>query len=1151
MLNQRIKKRNDMKTYSKYVTKLLSFALAFGISISSFAQLTEQASMAVKGNYDIKMISSAGLQPAWISSTNPMTVVELITEEQMNMAGDDLALNNRYDWGLTGKPAQAALCPVGATGVSQVYADCDEDMNTFQSSAAFLDYGNYMGCTEVYKAFLYWNGLDDAATSYAAYSGVPTMRSHAGGATGNARTKKQVKFKTPGMTDYIMINADRAVTKEGTGRYVYMADVTAHVKGKPGGLYWVADLASSCAKGDGGASAGWSLVVIYTYPDCPSRVIKFWDAGGKEAPQGGGSITLNFAAGEVPASGNSISYLGMCGLDAEDTPGLLMDKTEPEATMTQDAISQATFAIAEKNRVVFNGGNGDKIIQPFTSSLTGAAEPDQAPIHACNEKAVCGDRIYRGFMSSLLTTYDAEKETNGNEIVRLPNLTNTLGFDAHHMRLPSGAMKAGATSAKFTLPSEQNGDYSLFMAYMAIEVLQAQMKLRCWSDAQSVQVGGPITYKLSAYNIGTLESSALSIVNPLDKTLNFVEGSVKFYDKAGNDISSKCTFRYEKNSEDDETLYFTLPSVGADKDSILILFDANVVGAERTDIWSYGCNRQVKNRGELTYINAAGESVAIGSNSDVGCEGRVVYYKTNVVDEALEQAYLKSHCDTLDLSKDANAAGKKVIVALRDRLRVKLGELGLNTSDADLYTFYDDADIEVGADEMFDVSGGALDFVARAMLDGGCEEEYKFNVKVAKRPTIDDIPLVEDNLSTETTLANGWTTYKGNSDGTIKFTIRNGNLPYQCTIYDESGKEVYRTYVNTEDANHATTIEVAGFPSGKYTLNAVDSKGFLISSTYTINDPLELNAEITGNQLVGNLAELCKRETLTLTSSASNRDNPDALTYAWQRSDDKGATWTTLSGFTTKDFVKPGETEAYMLRSVACENNNTVQIATAPIEVLASPTPNIEVVPEDVVCGEYIIPTTIPAAGSINSQYKDYLEESRITEISGEEYSRPNLTIEYYADPERTQELVGSLKATTRVYPRVYENTKCVFPTNETEKQVNMLITVKDMDDDMCYPIEVLDMFSPDGDDINDQLTIKCDNLDMYSGAEIIVFDRYGKKVHESKMDEWIQTGVGDWAVWDGKYHGIDLPSADYWYQLSFNEIRPRFGHFSLKRRRR
>ena len=71
-----------------------------------------------------------------------------------------------------------------------------------------------------------------------------------------------------------------------------------------------------------------------------------------------------------------------------------------------------------------------------------------------------------------------------------------------------------------------------------------------------------------------------------------------------------------------------------------------------------------------------------------------------------------------------------MIVALRDRLRVKLGELGLNTSDADLYTFYDDADIEVGADEMFDVSGGALDFVARAMLDGGCEEEYKFNVKV-------------------------------------------------------------------------------------------------------------------------------------------------------------------------------------------------------------------------------------------------------------------------------------------------------------------------------------------------------------------------------------------------------------------------------------
>ena len=113
---------------------------------------------------------------------------------------------------------------------------------------------------------------------------------------------------------------------------------------------------------------------------------------------------MNFAVGEVPASGNSISYLGMCCLDAEDTPGLIMDEMQFEGTETQEEMSQKTFDFAKNDRVEFDGGNGVKIIQPFTSSLTGAAEPDQAPIHACNEKAVCCDRVYSGFLSSKLTT---------------------------------------------------------------------------------------------------------------------------------------------------------------------------------------------------------------------------------------------------------------------------------------------------------------------------------------------------------------------------------------------------------------------------------------------------------------------------------------------------------------------------------------------------------------------------------------------------------------------------------------------------------------------------------------------------------------------------------------------------------------------------
>ena len=323
----------------------LGIILATVAIISSgnvFAKLTDQKDRHISGYYDITMISSVGLQPAWISASNPMTVVDIMTDEEMFGAGMDNALNNRFDWSFTRNAAQAAMAAnhPGATVTSLVYADCDDDMSTFQSSVASLDFGNNSSCSEVVAAYLYWTGTQ-GNTVYAAYPGTPTMKSYAGGAVGNTTNYNTVKFKAPGMSDYVDVTATRNVTTSVSygGSYVCMADLTQMVNSNPEyftrGLYWVANLKSGAEKGSGGARAGWSLVVIYSYPNCPQRVIKFWDQNGNTTGVGNGTtLTFNFNAGEVPVSGNSVSYLGLIGIDGEDTAPLIMDKLDLTGTET-------------------------------------------------------------------------------------------------------------------------------------------------------------------------------------------------------------------------------------------------------------------------------------------------------------------------------------------------------------------------------------------------------------------------------------------------------------------------------------------------------------------------------------------------------------------------------------------------------------------------------------------------------------------------------------------------------------------------------------------------------------------------------------------------------------------------------------------------
>ncbi len=80
--------------------------------------------------------------------------------------------------------------------------------------------------------------------------------------------------------------------------------------------------------------------------------------------------------------------------------------------------------------------------------------------------------------------------------------------------------------------------------------------------------------------------------------------------------------------------------------------------------------------------------------------------------------------------------------------------------------------------------------------------------------------------------------------------------------------------------------------------------------------------------------------------------------------------------------------------------------------------------------------------------------------------------------------------------------------------------------------------FTPNGDGVCDLWNIE--NINLYSNYTVRIFNRCGKELKKYR---------GDFRGWDGTYNGIPLPSADYWYSITIDEIDDsQSGHFTLIR---
>ena len=104
---------------------------------------------------------------------------------------------------------------------------------------------------------------------------------------------------------------------------------------------------------------------------------------------------------------------------------------------------------------------------------------------------------------------------------------------------------------------------------------------------------------------------------------------------------------------------------------------------------------------------------------------------------------------------------------------------------------------------------------------------------------------------------------------------------------------------------------------------------------------------------------------------------------------------------------------------------------------------------------------------------------------------------------------------------------------NSCATSINVIVGV--IGSEACLEIPVI--ITPNGDGYND--TWKIRNIDMFPDAEVVVFNRWGKKVFESRNVLA--------SPWDGTFKGTLLPTDSYHYILDLkNGSKPRTGVISI-----
>ncbi|WP_390452659.1 choice-of-anchor L domain-containing protein [Chryseobacterium sp. Alg-005] len=361
-------------------------------------------------------------------------------------------------------------------------------------------------------------------------------------------------------------------------------------------------------------------------------------------------------------------------------------------------------------------------------------------------------------------------------------------------------------------------------------------------------------------------------------------------------------------------------------------------------------------------------------------------------------------------------------------------------------------------------------------------------------------------------------------------TVSNFNLNDAIPSITTTQGAVIKFYQNQADAtaqNNNFIVNPTSYNGNDgQVLYVVVSNGGFCSKIVT----LTLIKEATPvAQVAASKMKICLGESVILTASGGS-------TYQWNNTTSSGATQT----------LSPTQTTTYTVYAIGAKGCKSLQPATITVEVVPAITSGLK---GGMIClGDRI---TLDAGAGPNYTYLWNTGETTQTitvdddgpytvTISNGVCSKdfttqviraivPEITnVDYNENGTLTITAVSNGPMEYSVDNGLTWQDSNVFTNIPKNKFIPIRVRVKTT---TC--VGVLDYFTfvvknvitPNGDNVNDIIDFR--EVINYKGFNAIIFDRYGKAVYKAEKVR---------PYWDGYFQGKRLPTASYWYQISYED---------------
>ena len=692
-----------------------------------------------------------------------------------------------------------------------------------------------------------------------------------------------------------------------------MADVSSLLEGQTSGTFAVRGVSAYIDDDKCGGAAGWCLVLLYedeSYPYTQFTLFDGADALGSECSSKTKEITVNFSA---ITAGVIYGSVGMAAIDGD-----VGSKTD-EVTIT-------------------TAGGG-------TTKVTNV-----------NDLRAVSD-----FFASNMSY-------NGQFINHYPECINTLGFDAHHVDLPAGAIALGDNNAKLKITS--NDSYvAPFMAYVAVRSEVPHLRITKTPSATSVVPGQPIKYFVELKNDGGKPTAATGtkytkVFDELDYNLNFVTGSVKYSIDGGAQVTVPAG-SVNFNTGTRMLTVSNLPSIPAGK-SMILSYTVTLKDAGRGDLWRSECNQTVWNRAYANYYDQDRSGVFEAYSGERGC-GHGEYTKIPVIADF--DSYSVSDV-THNVTE--NNGSSTTVAYLQNVLKTELGENysvdGLDgvtpfsyyTNEAGTTPVTGNLNVNEGTPRVYYAIRSVKTLNAKEAENGACSEKIK--ITLIRKPC---------NL-TSATIDVTHATCVGNADGTISmlnvataqknvaadiysFSLVNGSFTDATQV---TGADVISTYNTSNETSHTFTDLAAG----TYSIMFTDGLGCKRVQPGTIEDPAPMQVEIPTP------ATACVGSRIQFVANASGGMPGTGYRYVWERSVN-GSVYTEDPTQTGNTYdVTSNQTNVYVkvtAYSTAAECLNAVCSASQTAIATLSLKPDLAEIADKTSCaGDQITITAVDNASA-------------------------------------------------------------------------------------------------------------------------------------------------------------------------------------------